>query len=122
MSKFKPGDRVWYMRDHSDAATVLAVHEDLYWLKYDDEEWPATIAVADLDRSYGLISESFPESFLPDGQDRYCNVFTDGSVGATHSTLAEAENVNSNKRGIIRINGQTGELSWAKGGPKEGLS
>lgn len=60
-----------------------------------------------------------PKPFLPDGQDRYCNVYSDGNVGSTHPTLAGAESVVcALKRGIIRIDGQTGELSWVEGGPQ----
>jgi hypothetical protein len=106
MSKFKPGDRVRRTDDHSSTATILAVHEDLYW--------PFV--------SFGTDYELITEPFLPDGEDRYCNVYTEGSVGTTHLTLAGAESVGADKRGIIRINGQTGELSWAKGGPERSQS
>lgn len=57
MSKFKAGDQVRYMHDHSDTATVLAVYEGLYWVKYGDEDWPFTTAAVELDRDHEPIPE-----------------------------------------------------------------
>lgn len=116
MSKFKPGDRVRHTWVRSATATILAVHEGRYWVEYDDGvDGPITVTFEYLDLSYELI----PESFLTDG-DTYCIVYANGVVSAAFSSLATAESVyrGSVGRGIIRIDGQTGALSWAKGGPE----
>lgn len=121
MSKFKAGDRVRHTHDHS-TATILAVYDGYYWMQYDgdgdgdDDDEPYTEPVETIDGLYELI----PESFLPNGKDCYCSVYPGGYVGLgiAYSTLVGAESANrAAKLGIIRIDGQTGELSWAKGGP-----
>lgn len=119
MSKFKPGDRVRHMRDHSDTATILAIHDGRYWAKCDAMHEPTTLYVTHVDRLYELI----PEPFLPDG-DSYCIVYANGVVSDAYSSLTAAESIyeraiaSAPRLGIIRIDGQTGELSWAHGGPK----
>jgi hypothetical protein len=56
MSKFKPGDRVRLTDDHSVTATVLAVHEGLYWVKYEGERRHVLTASATyFDSCYELI-------------------------------------------------------------------
>lgn len=58
MSKFKAGDRVRHKREHSDTATILAVHEDHYWVKYDGEPWrPITVSVTYIGRDFELAPE-----------------------------------------------------------------
>lgn len=119
MSKFKPGDRVRATPDHSMTATVLAAYRDRYWVKYDDDYEPTTMYATDIDRSYELA-----EPFLPNG-DRYSVVYANGVVSTGFASLAVAERVyraSAGALGIVRIDGQTGDLSWAKGGPKEARS
>lgn len=112
MSKFKPGDRVRHAQDPSVTATVLAVHDSYYWVQCDGG-WPNTYDAESIDRYY----EPIPEPFLPNG-DKYYKVYTNGGVGVPRSMVDAAERVDvGDSLGIIRIDGQTGELSWVKGGP-----
>lgn len=116
MSKFKQGDRVRNAACPSTTAVILGVHKDQYWVEYQGNTYYST-RFDHFDRYYELA----PEPFLPNGEDRYYNYYANGYVGTGHPTLAEAESTNPNvpKIGIIRIDGETGEPSWVKGGPKK---
>lgn len=57
MSKFKAGDRVRHKRYHAETATILAVHDFLYWVEWDDEDWPLTVSASSIDRIYKLATE-----------------------------------------------------------------
>lgn len=123
MARFKEGDKVRWRPSSDEVFTVVsgpitAIHE---WSSSGGIAYVIQQKLSNGGTHTMILGEAelvpAPKPFTVDGHDRYLPITTVNDDFRTHGSFIVPNPTGLGHASVIKIDGQTGELSWVKGGP-----